>query len=269
MSGKVWRPETSLADGRPAEPENKEKRRKAKIVRRTTPTVELRGRSGSNANERQGGGTYSTIESSSYNRGSLHLALSHGDKKTAPLSCKRTELCGWVTSGGEERGLQSSSTYSARCAAERSFSSSADGGCRSGLQSRASSRASGSRRRNVCYEFKHLPGPQAYIDDYLARCCFSALDLSRQECGTDALREACERLEEDIKARKDISTVVSVARRRAEGGKDQYLQQLASRLGVSVMQSINEKQLRYKPQPSFTKRSRVAEDLVVSTQEEK
>lgn len=279
MNGGVWLPESSLSDRKPPDTENKEREKKTKIIRRTTPTVIVH-----RPRQAKNGGAdglkkrnYSTIETSSYNRSSLHLALSHTATKnvqnsTSQLTCKKSpEVCGWETYGGHERHLQSSSTFS-RCAAERASLITPADGYRSGVQSRACSRASENRKKSFYYEFKHFPDTHSHIEDYCTQYSYSALTLSRQTSGTDALREASAKLQEEIRRNQGKQVSKCLVNREEGGGNTLYMQQLASRLGVGVMKSINEKQLRCRPQPtpqSFTKKSRVADDLVVSTQDEK
>ena len=266
MSGGVWLPESSLADGRdPRLPAaEREKRKKAKITKRTTPTVEFRAESSRQRQRRQ---TYSTIESSSYSRRSLHLLLNDGSPEE-----RKTELCGWETER-EQSILQSSS------AVQKSASERADGQ-RSRLQSRAEGRQ-GKSRKNSSYEFKHLPDPSAYLQDYCARYSHSALVLSREhsvpETGREEKEDKCEKCKKDYKIEQqsgggdDSGYAMCLVKSRAGGERRRgCLEQLANRLGVT--ESIQEGQLRYRPRPtppSFTRRPRVAHDILVSTQDHK
>ena len=268
MNGKVWLPESSLADCKALQPPPAatEKERRKKITRRTTPTVEFRAE---NSNEKRRKQTYSTIESSSYSRLSLHLSLNDtraGEHHT------RTEFCGWETS---ERGSLQSPSIVRRCTGEQAASN----GQRSALQSRAGGRGCGKNRRNSVYEFKHLSDPSAYLQDYCSCYSYSALVISRENGGTDAVAppeaEKLEKCEQKTrgssrKPRREDATCEGclVERKGRDGLHEEHLQQLADRLGVK--ESIQEGQLRYRPRrtpPSFTRKTRVAEDIMISTQD--
>lgn len=258
MSGKVWVPESSLTDCNTLP--HTEKKKKAKIVRRTTPTVEIPIGYGKKDNEKikSGSQNYSTIEKSSYkkNSASLDLDSGSGGLNTVPYN---PEFCGWET---EPRSVQASSSTLRKCAAERSCLGTPADGYRSGIPSRACSRAVGRRERNN-YEFKHMSDTQAYITDYCTHYSYTARSLPTKDVGIhDETGEGC-------------------VCRRDEGGRDlsgrhrggeRYLHGLASRLGVGGRNSVQKKQLRHLPQPtppSFTKGNTVADNLLVCTQDER
>lgn len=273
MSGKVWLPESSLVEERVTEQLTKgggvkERHKKAKIVRRTAPTVDPRTRPscGGNVGSRQ----YRTIERrSSYSKNAVHLNLNAASEPAH----RNAELCGWETEGSRltRTSLCQSSSTLKRCGtAERTLLSTPADGYRSGLQSRACSRAAGGTRRNdTLYQFRHLPDAQAYLEDYRSQCSYSALTASRESGAT--ITEAGNEVEVGCQCGRTRGERVSTRQPVREGdrGNQLYLQQLARRLGVGV---IHEKQLKYRPQPtppSITKRHRVAADLQVTTQEER
>ena len=266
MSGMVWLPESSLAHDEGVDSQvEKEKRKKPKIVKRTAPTVELRSTQAAPSRLPGGKQSYGTIERSRYSKNALHLNLN------APSEpCKNAaEFCGWETDRGPRNALASSCT-SRRCVAvdRTSLNTPADG-YRSTLQSRACSRASGNKRRDVYYEFRHFADIRDHLEDYCVHCSFSGLCLSRES--VDAIREAVgEGSNNRRKMSERVVRCVPVTRQHGEGSQP-FLEQLASRLGVRES-LMNEKQLRYGSQPtppSFTKKSRVAADLLVTTQDEK
>ena len=257
MSGRVWLPKSSLADGKRTGM-HEVNRKKAKITRRTTSTVEPPSLQTANGgSEKNGRQNYSTIERSSYKNNSVTLEYESASSEVA-RPCNN-QFCGWETNGRTRSALESSSSLK-RYAAERGSLSTPADGYRSGLQSRACSRAGGHKTRD-CYEFKHFTDTQAHLEDYCTRYSYTALSLPRESAGT--IREVATGLDGDGHGRE--------GRGEASYGAQIGLQQLASRLGVGVRDS---KQLRYRPQPtppdpSFTKKNRVAADLLVSTQEDK
>ena len=274
MSGRVWLPESSLAEGKGASTlvnaqEPPEERQKGGIVRRTTPTVDLttldsaasaRQAAKTKENQRQ---NYSTIEKSVYTQKSFALDSVGGRSYS---NVNNPEFCGWET-GGERSALESSSSVNRRrCAAERGSLSTPADGYRSGVPSRVASRAGGARKKDF-YEFKHFTDTRSYIDDYCCRYSYTALSVPRESA--DAIRE-------EGRGGREEECCCSGKRRLHTGGqavhRAQQMQQLASRLGVRVKESINEKQLRYRrtqpTAPSFTKNNRMAEDLLVSTQQD-
>lgn len=270
MSGKVWLPESSLADdnvtcqsGQAHGIKEKQKKEKAKIVKRTTPTVELRTPPSADSVARK---QYRSIERSSHNRSSIHFNLS----ATSELAHKITELCGWETDQGISPYLSSSSVRRCTAAERGSLSTPADG-YRSGVQSRTCSRANGSRRGDMFYKFSHLADSQAYLDDYCSQCSLSLLSFPREN-SNKVISEAGGEAEGNAQSGRTRGRIVPTRRlvqHGDPGGNRLYLQQLAKRLGVGVM---NEKQLRYRPHPtppSITKRNRVTADLSVVTQEDK
>ena len=278
MNSKVWLPESSLADCEPVQQPTaaaeKEKRRRTKITKRTTPTVEF---PTENPSRRQRKQTYSTIESGSYSRKSLHLALNDVSTGGCPT---KTELCGWETE--RNKSFLHSPSVVRRCTAEPVT------GQRSALQSRSGGRACGKSRRNSVYEFRHLSDPSAYLQDYCARYCYSALVLSRENGGClDPIvpeRDEKTNSEKDTKCeqsnnssssqtKEEASYAQCLVKSRGSERREQqqeYLQQLASRLGVK--ESLQEGQLRYRPRPtppSFTRKTRVVHDILVSTQDDR
>ena len=272
MSSKVWLADSSLADGKGADGEVDKKREKAKIAKRTTPTVAVpspQTASGRNGGEKDE--NYCTIERSSYKKNSA--ALDDEEARSAlhdaAQPCKNAEFCGWETDGGTifvRNALDSSSTFRRRVADRSSLSTPAEG-YRSALQSRACSRVGGRRRKDF-YEFKHLPDTHAYLHDYCNQCSYSALSLPWEIA--DVIREAGKGIKREAHGAEEREGASS--RRRGARRGNRYLEELASRLGVSVRESLDKKQLRHRPQPtppSFTKKNRVAADLLVSTREEK
>ena len=270
MSGKVWLADSSLADGKGADGEVDKKRKKAKIAKRTTPTVTVpspQTASGRNGGEKDE--NYCTIERSSYkNSGALDDEEARSALHDAAQPRKNAEFCGWETDGGTifvRNALESSSTFRRRVADRSSLSTPAEG-YRSALQSRACSRVG--RRRKDCYEFKHLPDTHAYLHDYCTQCSYSALSLPWEIA--DVIREAGKAIKREAHGAEEREGAFS--RRRGARRGNRYLEELASRLGVGVRESLDKKQLRHRPQPtppSFTKKNRVAADLLVSTREEK
>ena len=269
MSGKVWLPGSSLVEEKAAEQlaqvgGGKEKPKKAKIVKRTTPTVDLR--APPSCRWSAGSKQYSTIERSSYNKNSVHLNLNAASEP----AYRNAELCGWETEREKRIALCPSSSNFRRCVtAERNLLSTPADGYRSGVPSRACSRAGGGRRGDTVYQFKHLSDAQAYFEDYCAQCGYSAFSFSRE--GGEIIREVGKEVEISSQSGKTRGDIVSTRHPVTDGdrGNQLYLQQLAKRLGVCV---INEKQVKYRPQPtppSITKRNRVAADLLVTTQEER
>lgn len=260
MSGKVWLQESSLTDCKNLP--NAEKRKRAKIVRRTTPTVELptRGRNDGEKIISVLPQNYSTIEKNSYKKNSASLDFDCGISGLKAAG-HNPEFCGWETDVGP-RNLQASSSTLKRCAAERSYLSTPADGYRSGLPSRTCSRAVG-RRNN--YEFNHISDTRAYIEDYRTHYSYTALNLpkkTRSETGDDMDKCVCRRIGEGGRRTSGRGVV-----HRGE----QYLNELAGRLGVGrrdSAQRLHHHQLRPTP-PSFTKRNRESANLLVSTQEEK
>ena len=237
--------------------------REAKKVKnrqkKTTPTVEFRAETTS-SRRRPRKQTYSTIESNSYDRRSLHLALkdsSSGGRQ------ERVEFCGWETGN---RGSKSSPSAVKRCpVAERSTE-----------RCRLLSRAAGGRSRKS-YVFRHLLDTSAYLTDYCAHHSFSSLVLSRENGGTEpattvqetASRGKSGRDNRSCKERAEDGYERCLLKSRG-GGERECLQQLASRLGVR--ESIKDGQLRCHPRPtppSFTKKNRVAKDIVICTQDDR
>ena len=264
MSGRVWLPESSLAeDGAATELGTpKEKRKKSKIAKRTTPTVEFRAETTS-SRRRPRKQTYSTIESNSYDRRSLHLALkdsSSGGRQ------ERVEFCGWETGNrGSKSELQSPSAVKRCPVAERSTE-----------RCRLLSRAAGGRSRKS-YVFRHLLDTSAYLTDYCAHHSFSSLVLSRENGGTEpattvqetASRGKSGRDNRSCKERAEDGYERCLLKSRG-GGERECLKQLASRLGVR--ESIKDGELRCHPRPtppSFTKKNRVAKDIVICTQDDR
>lgn len=265
MSGRVWIPESSLTDCNTLP--HTEKRKKAKIVRRTTPTVDIPIRCGKNDNEKikSASQNYSTIEKNSYKKNSASLGLESGSSglNTAARPHYNPEFCGWETDVGS-RNVQTSSSTLKKSGAERGYLSTPADGCRSGIPSRACSRAVG--RRNYFYEFKHISDTRDYITDYCSNYSYTALSLPKKidsELGDDMESCVCRRDE----GGRGLSGRSAVHR-----GGERYLHELASRLGVGGRNSVHKKQLCHLPQPtppSFTKRNRVAANLLVSTQDER
>ena len=268
--GKVWLQESSLTDEKGADADVGEKRKakKAKIPKRTTPTVVVPNSQTtySGRNDGENGKNYATIERSSYKKNSP--VLDHEDTRSGlqvtAQPCRKAEFCGWETDGGTIRNaLESSSGFKRRVAERSSLNTPADG-YRSTLQSRACSRVGG-RRRKDCYEFKHLSDIRAYLEDYSTQCSYSGLSLPPEV--TVAIREVeieMKRKTQGVEGRERASS-----RRRGVQRGNQYLEDLATRLGVGV---LDKKQLYHRSQPtppSFTRKTRVAVDLLVTTQEER
>ena len=258
MSEKVWLPEASLADGAAVE-QQREKKKRVKIAKRSAPTVEF-----PVSRSRQRKQTYSTIESSSYDRRSLYLALSCASRRRVS---RRTELRGWDTETvGESAPPSPPPTVRRDRAAERS-----------GLQSRAAgaSRAGGRGRKN--YEFKHLLDSSAYLTDYCSSHSYSSLVLSRESHSADpaTIPEATVAFRKEKKEQttrredeEEDSRARCLLKSRGKDGEP-CLRQLASRLGVR--ESIKDGELLYHPRPtppSFTKKPRVIADILVCTQDD-
>lgn len=260
MSGKVWLPESSLTDCKTLP--NTEKWKKAKIVRRTTPTVELPTHCGRNGGEKivkSVPQNYSTIEKNTYKKNSTSLDF---DSSSSRLNAAghNPEFCGWETDLGP-RNLQASSSTLKKCAAERGYLTTPADGYRSGLPNRTCSRAVGCRNN---YEFTHISDTRAYIEDYYTHCSYTALNLPK--------KNTCTRSDDMDKC---------VCKRIGEGGRgppgrpvvhrgEQYLHELASRLGVRRRASAQQKCCRPQPTPpSFNKGNRVAANILVSTHDEK
>lgn len=266
MSGRVWIPESSLTDCNTLP--HTEKRKKAKIVRRTTPTVEIPIRCGKNDNEKikSASQNYSTIEKNSYKKNSASLGLESGSSglNTAARPHYNPEFCGWETDVGP-RNVQASSSTLKKSAAERGYLSTPADGCRSGIPSRACSRAVGRRERNY-YEFKHVSDTRDYITDYCANYSYTALSLPKKAVGIDS--ETGDDMERCV-CRRDEEGRGFSGRSAVHRGGERYLHvhELASRLGVGGRNSVHKKQLPQPTPPSFTKR--FAANLLVSTQDER
>lgn len=270
MSGRVWVPESSLTDCNTLP--HTEKREKAKIVRRTTPTVEIPIRCGKNDNEKikSASQNYSTIEKNSYKKNSASLGLESGSSglNTAARPHYNPEFCGWETDVGP-RSVQTSSSTLKKCASERGYLSTPADGYRSGIPSRACSRAVGRRDRNNYYEFKHVSVTRDYIADYCCNYSYTALSLPKKTVGIDY--ETSDDMERCVCRRDEGGRGLS-GRSAVHRGGEKYLYELATRLGVGGRSSVPKKQLCHLPQPtppSFTKRNRVAANLLVSTQDER
>lgn len=277
MNGRVWFPEKSLPEGEDGgtqkvpqgQSEKQEKRKSSKITRRTTPTVDIsaldvrRARDGARPEEEERQ-NYSTIEKSSYKRNTAALECSSAQPLTGG-----SDFCGWETDRKPlaRQGLAASSSLSRKCAAERSSLGTPADGYRSGVPSRASSRAGG-RRKGDAYVFQHLPDTQRYIEDYCKQYSFTALSVPRME---NAIREAegekvRERTQDGIRAQGGEKGGRSSCCTHSGVPRDSlYLQQLASRLGVRESIQLHP---RSTP-PSITKRNRAASDLLVCSKEDK
>lgn len=275
MSGRVWFPGKSVPEGEDGgtqkapqdQSEKQEKRKSSKITRRMTPTVDLSAldersaRGGARPAAAEIGENYSTIEKSSYRRNAAALQSSSGQ----PLA-GGSDFCGWETNRKPlaRQGLATSSSLSRKCAADRSSLSTPADGYRSGVASRACSRAGG-RRKGDAYVFQHLPDAQRYIEDYCKKCSFTALNMPRMD---SAIREA---EGEKVRERTQGGEKGGESRRHSHSGERRipqgslYLQHLASRLGVR--ESI---QLAPRPTPpSITKKNKVPANLLVGSKEDK
>ena len=286
MNGRVWIPEKSLPEGEDGgtqktpqgQSQKQEKRKSSKITRRTTPTVDLSAldvrsaRDGAkpaaaDIGEEEERQNYSTIEKSSYRRNTAALDCSSGQ----PLA-GGSDFCGWETERKPlaRQGLAASSSLSRRCAADRSSLGTPADGHRSGVPSRACSRA-GSRGRGDAYVFQHLPDAHRYIEDYCRQYSFTALNVPRME---NAIREAeGEKIRERTRGGDRIqggekgeeSSCYNHSGERQVPRDSLYLQQLASRLGVRESLQLHP----CSTPPSIAKRNRAAADLVMCSKENK
>lgn len=250
---------------------------KVKIVRRRQPTVDVRaaslkttsgekrGKTSACAGPEQKLQTYATVEQNG-GKGE-HALLKYSARfwegaRSAQQLKGCSDFCGWMEN--EPLGRYASSHRAVPCGNDRCGAQTPAEGCRSTLQSRASSRLSGvvSGRRRCNYDFVHFQDPHEYIEHYRKYYCYTTLNVqptpvSKRECRV----LVAEDIAEDGEENPDNFMPLGV---RSLYRGDPYLRELASRLGVR--DSFKEPQLLRSQRPtppSIVKKNVKAVDLAV------
>lgn len=264
-------------------------KKKAKIPRRRTPTVDvsaLVSRASSTAKQKsrkaaKARDTYDTIESQD---GPTILECSSVVYRRDPQAninsnANINELCGWrdreieCYKAAADRSATGSNNYF-----DRSRLQTPAEGLRSNLQSRAGnySRQASSygKRKECCYVFQHFYEPRHYIDHYRMTQSYTTLNvpgLKRKmscDCENGLLEKGEELPPEPKVVEQDPDSYMQLGvKSYGQDGTDPYLQELVSRLGVrGLIQQTREQQLLRSPKPtppSITKKTKPREDLVV------
>ena len=304
MSRSVWHPQKSVANdgseegGRGSfhatEPQAqdtdssqlKTAKKKAKIPRRRTPTVDVSAlvsrassmkqkSTGKTAKARRSD-TYDTIESQeSPTILECSSVVYRREAQTINASnANITELCGW-----RDREIECYKAVSDRSATgSNNFDHSSRlqtpaEGLRSNLQSRAgnySRQTSSYGKRRECYVFQHFNKPYHYIEHYRMTQSYTTLNVPglkrKMSCNCEnGLLEGQELPPEPKVVEQDPESYMQPEVKSYYQDTDPYLQELVSRLGVQGLIQRDGQLLRSpKPTPpSITKKTKPREDLVV------
>lgn len=304
MNRSVWHPQKSIANdgseegGRgsfhSSEPQVhatdsnqlKTAKKKAKIPRRRTPTVDISAlvsRASStkqksttaNGKTAKARDTYDTIESQD---GPTILECSSMVYRRDPQAninsnAAINELCGWrdkeieCYKAAADRSATGSNNF------DRSRLQTPAEGLRSSLQSRAgnySRQASSYGKRKECYVFQHFYKPQHYIEHYRMTQSYTTLNVPglkrKMSCNCEnGLLEGEELPPEPKVVDQDPESYMQPEVKSYCQDTDPYLRELVSRLGVRGLIQREQQLLRSpKPTPpSITKKTKPHEDLVV------
>ena len=285
-SSRMWHPDKSLVQGvqedygceergRGSYVDDASRPTKVKIVRWRQPTVDIRAvslkttcvpsceKSEKTAVPEQRLQNYATVEQNGEKgeQALLTYAAQFWEGARSAQQLKgRADFCGWVEN--EPLGKYASSSHrAAPCGSDRFAAQTPAEGCRSTLQSRASSRPSGvvSGRRRCSYDFVHFQDARDYIEHYRKYYCYTTLNVQP----TPASRRECRVLVAEEAVDENPDNFMPLGVRSLYRG-DPYLRELASRLGVR--ESFKEPQLlrtqRPTP-PSIVKKTAKAVDLAV------
>ena len=303
MNRSVWHPQKSVANdgseegGRgsfhtselqaTADPNQlKTAKKKAKIPRRRTPTVDVSAlvfHASSTAKQKSGKAakardTYDTIESQD---GPTILECSsvvyrRDLQANINSNANINELCGWrdreieCYKAAANRSATGSNNYF-----DRSRLQTPAEGLRSNLQSRSGnySRQSSSygKRKECCYVFQHFYEPRHYIDHYHMTQSYTTLNVPglKRKMSCDCENGLGEELPPAPKVvEQDPDSYMQLGvKSYSQDGTDPYLRELVSRLGVKgLIQQTREQQLLRSPKPtppSITKKTKPREDLVI------
>ena len=303
MNKSVWHPQKSVANdgseegGRGSfhapEPQVqttdssqlKTAKKKAKIPRRRTPTVDvsaLVSRASSTKQKPTGKtakarDTYDTIESQEgptilecssvvYRRETQTINTSNADIH---------ELCGWRDREIECYKVASDRSATASNNFDRSRLQTPAEGLRSNLQSRAgnySRQTSSYGKRRECYIFQHFDKPYYYIEHYRMTQSYTTLNVPglkrKMSCNCEnGLAEGEELPPEPKVVDQDPESYMQPEVKSHYQDTDPYLRELVSRLQVRGLIQREQQLLRSpKPTPpSITKKSKPREDLVVGS----
>ena len=193
--------------------------------------------------------SYDTIEQTNWRGGTASmLDYSTQQDKFSHSRNICPEFCGWM----ENETLSKYATRSINKFEPSTIDKSTPAeGCRSNLQSRASSRYSSGRQRDH-YDFRHLLNAHEYMEHYRQFYCYTTLSVPPEV----SVKGISEESQEEV--RIDPESFMPLGVKSLYRG-DPYLRELASRLGVR-----RDQQLLRSPRPtppSITKKSKEGVDL--------